>query len=108
MIFYMIRHKASGEFMPQGKRNRGYSHWNPSNQTEPFYGELKGVPRLIDTEKRAKRIIAMWSANPNAQSFMSSNWMMNDELEYRTKPDGRTKDDLEVVEVRIFPRRAIE
>lgn len=29
-IYYVIRHKATGELMPELKRGRGYSWWNPA------------------------------------------------------------------------------
>lgn len=99
MIYYMIRHKASGEFMPQGKRDRGYSHWNPS--TEHEFKKALSVPRLINTRRTAARVISMWAAMPNSEFHGSQTWEGEWEDDIRTTADGRTKDDLEVVEVCI-------
>lgn len=100
MIYYMIRHKASGEFMPQGKRDRGYSHWNPS--TEHEFKQALPIPRLIDTRRTAARVISMWAAMPNSRFHGSQNSYTGEwEDDIILKPDGRTKDDLEIVEVCI-------
>jgi hypothetical protein len=103
-IYYAIRHKATGELMPQAKRDRGYSHWNPSHPEHEFRQKL-GVPRLIDTRRRAARCITMWVANPNGKRSGSQNnytGEYDDIVDF--KDDGRTSDDLEVIEINLLIR----
>ena len=97
----MIRHKASGEFMPELKRTRGYSHWNPGANKSPDAKKFTGAPRLIPSRRNAIRMIAQWNANPNARYAGYINSYGEDDYGVDTKPDGRTKDDLEVVAVDI-------
>lgn len=104
MTYYMVRHKATGEFMPELKRTRGYSHWNPAKvDTAGHLGKkLLGIPRLFPRRNSAFRAIVAWNAMPNGrvhgfQSYESGEWDEN----ISSKDDGRSKDDLEVVEVNI-------
>jgi len=104
MIYYMIRHKATGEFMPELKRTRGYSHWNPAlHDTATHLGRRKllGVPRLFPSRGSAYRSIVQWNAVPNGRqsSHQSYDGEWDDDIDI--KPDGRSKDDLEIVEVNI-------
>jgi len=105
MIYYMVRHKATGEFMPELRRGRGYTHWNPGKyETATHLGRKKliGVPRLFPSRKSAIGTITQWNALPNAYAgFRSSGPFGSDEYETNTTNDGRSKDDLEVVEVNI-------
>lgn len=96
----MIRHKATGEFMPELRRTRGYSHWNPGkvNTLEHLgKGKLIGVPRLFPTRKRAHNSIVQWNATPNGKQTFG----YEGEVDLDIKDDGRSKDDLEIVEVSI-------
>jgi hypothetical protein len=99
--YYVIRHKTTGEIMPQAEKNRGYSHWNPNHPEHEFKQRL-GVPRLIDTRRKAVRCIQMWAANPNGRrtGYRSHNGEWDDLVDF--KEDGRTSDDLEVVEVDLI------
>lgn len=99
-IYYVIRHKVTGELMPELKRTRGYSHWNPSKvvTSEHLKTKLLGTPRLISSRGKAHRCIAQWNALPNGREKINQ---IHDDVELDYKPDGRSKDDLEVVEVRI-------
>lgn len=99
MTYFMIRHKASGEFMPQGKRDRGYSHWNPS--TEHEFKKALSVPRLIISKKSAKKVIAMWAVMPNSRQHGYEDWDGEWTDDIISKHDERTKDDLEIVKVSI-------
>lgn len=105
MIYYMIRHKATGEFMPELRKSRGYSHWNPNKiPTELQFGKKKllGVPRLFPHRQKAHRAIVQWNALPNARiEYGRSDWDGEEEVGIKCKPDGRSKDDLEIVEVNI-------
>jgi hypothetical protein len=100
--YYVIRHKATGEIMPQSRKDKGYSHWNPSHPEHEF-GLGLGVPRLIDTRRRAARCIYMWASNPNGKHKGYQNqWTGEWEDDYDIKPDGRTANDLEIVEVDVI------
>lgn len=101
----MIRHKATGEYMPELKR-RGYSYWNPSTKSMP--NTITGCPRLLKSRKTAMQCIVQWAHLPNARETSSQGYYGDWDTDLITKPDGRKKEDLEVVEVRIFPRQAIE
>jgi hypothetical protein len=97
MIYYLIRHKSSGKYMPQAKKNRGYTHWNPSNQNNPveFNDGLVNalsVPRLLPSKKMALACIVQWAFLPNATTDYDGDIKLG-------KDDGRKKEDLEVVEV---------
>lgn len=103
MIYFMIRHKATQELMPELKRTRGYSHWNPAkvDTVETLGKKVLGVPRLFASRKKAIGSIAAWNATPNGRqsSYQSHEGEWDDILDI--KPDGRTKDDLEVVSVEL-------
>lgn len=98
--YFLIRHKQSGEYMPQAKKNRGYTHWNPSNQTNPFTAALP-FPRLLASKKMAIRCIAQWVSMPNAKHSFSTSSEGHEDDSLDTKDDGRTKEDLEIVEVQL-------
>lgn len=103
MIYYMIRHKATGEFMPELKKTRGYSHWNPGkvDTIETLGKKVLGVPRLFASRKKALGTIAQWNAMPNARWHTTTSYFGEQDETVDCKPDGRTKDDLEVVKVNI-------
>lgn len=98
-IYYMIRHKATQEFMPQLKK-RGYTHWNPAitPTNEVFRKDvLTGVPRLLASRGQAHRVIVQWAALPNAHNTFDH----DGEADLDIKDDGRKKEDLEIVKVNI-------
>ena len=98
MKFYAIRHKASGELMPEMAR-RGYSFWNPSCP-QPLYGAKESI-RLFKDKKRAERCITAWSIGLQYKSRFYSMYDGISEEETISKDDGRKKDDLEVVKVTL-------
>lgn len=103
MTYFMIRHKPTGEFMPELREGRGYSHWNPSKAGTTTYLRTKtlGVPRLFPDSRKAKLAIIRWIELPNAhhRKYQSANgdWVES----VQTTNDGREIEDLEVVEVNI-------
>lgn len=103
MRYYLIRHKASGEFMPELRRTRGYSHWNPAkvDTVQNLGSKVIGTPRLFPTRKMAHNSINQWNANPNAYNGPKGNGFGYDDYGFNINPDGRSKDDLEIVEVDI-------
>lgn len=104
-IYYAIRHKATSELMPQGKKNRGYSHWNPSNPNSKFKYALP-IPRLLDTRRKAANCIKAWAANPNSKMSYSVSYAGEEDYSVDIKPDGRKKEDLEVVEIELVVKEA--
>lgn len=104
MIYYMIRHIATGEFMPELAGGRGYSHWNPGkiNTTEVFRPrKLTGTPRLIASRGKAHRCIVLWNSIPNARKSTGMTYYGEEDEGVDIKSDGRKKEDLEIVEVSI-------
>ena len=100
MTYYAIRHRATGQLMPQSRRNRGYSHWNPS--ADHKFDQALTVPRLLENERTAQRCIAQWAVCPNGkrsgyQSFYDGEW--EETIDF--KDDGRKRDDLEAVRLKI-------
>lgn len=104
MIYYMIRHKATGEFMPELRRGRGYSYWNPSKEDTLnvfTHRKLTGTPRLLPSRRTAHRAIVQWNAMPNARLMVNHSFFGEEDEKIDIKPDGRSKEDLEIVEVNI-------
>ena len=100
---YAIRHIATKQYMPQ-LRGKGYSYWNPSS-TNPI-NDIKGrknagVPRLFPSSLCAKRAITAWAYMPNARMTYRTGYFGEEDYDIIDKPDGRKKEDLEIVEVRI-------
>ena len=105
MIYYVIRHKATGLLMPQSRRERGYSHWNPAVHTTDWSGGMVTalpVPRLIDTRKKANACIKAWFTTQNGRQKIHNSYFGEQDIEVDTKPDGRKLEDLEVVEVELM------
>jgi hypothetical protein len=105
MILYAIRHKATKQLMPLMKRGKGYSHWNPSAVKYKIHSELN-IPRLLESEKQAKKVITNWYYCPNGKNIYwrdhESGYWEND-IEF--KSDERKKDDLEIVKVIVSVRK---
>jgi hypothetical protein len=99
--YYVVRHKISGEVMPQMRRNKGYTHWNPGTSSVPESALV--VPRLLLSSKQAYRVIAQWACNPN----MTVRYFEDGE-DVKINPDGRKKGDLEVRKVKLtFPQSQV-
>lgn len=103
MIYYMIRHKATGEYMPELKRTRGYSFWNPAKVdiVNVLGKKVLGVPRLFSSRRGAHYSIVQWNACPNGRMKGSQNYYGEWDEFMDIKPDGRSKDDLEIIKVEL-------
>lgn len=100
MIYYGIRHKVSGKLMPQMKRGRGYSHWNPGNSNAHIvYAELN-IPRLLKSEKQANTVINCWFNMPNSRNDYDGDIKLG-------ASDGRKKEDLEVITIIMMITRKL-
>jgi len=97
----MIRHKATGEYMPQ-LRNKGYSHWNPSHPEVKLVGTRTGCPRFLKDEKQAKKCIDMWFTFQNGYNsyYQIHSEEFDDIVDF--KKDDRKKEDLEIVKVEVW------
>jgi hypothetical protein len=103
VTFYFIRHKETKQIMPLAKRNRGYSHWNPSSDGILPSKMFLGVPRLLESKEQAKKCISLWFACQNGrrsmhQSSYTGEW--DDIVDF--KVDNRKKEDLEIIKIRII------
>ncbi len=105
-VFWGIRHCASKELMPQARKNRGYSHWNPT--TGARFKQALDVPRLLTNRISAKRCIAQWLANPNGRHSSRQTYSGEWDDIVGTKPDGRTATDLEIVQLMVIPQVPLE
>lgn len=99
MILYAIRHVKSKIFMPLMRKGRGYSHWNPDKNPTPT--AALPIIRFFVSEKAAKLAARSWFNFPNARisghQTHSGDW--DEDLSW--KDDGRSLDDLEVVQLQI-------
>ena len=102
-IYYVIRHKATDEIMPELKGTRGYSWWNPRNKnSELDPKKILGVPRLLKSRKQAMQCITQWHTYPNSHmGFGPGDYPGAEEVDLKIKKDDRMREDLEVVEVLI-------
>lgn len=100
-IYYVIRHKDTGEIMPALARNRGYSWWNPANnKLDP--NRILGTPRILKSRKQASRVIVQWNSMPCSKATYITNYKGEVDDSIETSSDGRSKNDLEIVEVLII------
>jgi hypothetical protein len=51
------------------------------------------------SEQQAKRVIAQWAALPNGIEKWRQTDVDDERMYVETEPDGRTKDDLEIVRI---------
>lgn len=102
VTFYLIRHIATKQIMPLARRNRGYSHWNPDSDSIITKGLFRNVPRLLESEKQAAQCIRQWFNYPNGRqtSYQTHYGEWDDIVDF--KPDGRKKEDLEIVKIRMI------
>ena len=103
LTLYALRHVATGQIMPQMKRGRGYSHWNPAKVLAETLYSATNIPRLLTSLKQARKCRQLWSQYPNAattkyETAMYGGGKVGDML---TKSDGRKLDDLEIVAVYV-------
>lgn len=96
MIYYAVKQKSSGKFLPQLGKRRGYSVTEPKSLKE-------AVPRLHLTPKRAKLAATAW-AQGVWEDVVSHSY--EGEASYcGPEPKavvGRSRDDLEVVRCRLW------
>ena len=89
MIYYALRHVATGKLMPNSRLGAGYSHWNPPNG---FMRGALNTPRLFTSDANARRARTLWVSMPNCTEHC-----YEDGTDITTKNDGRKLEDLEVI-----------
>lgn len=98
MKFFLVRHIATGELLPQFK-GRGSTHWNPAAPVS-IISKNRGVPKLFAEERRAKSFIGHW-ARGAARIAKEGTVSGSRYQEYivTENTDGRKREDLEVIPV---------
>lgn len=91
MVFYAIRQKSTGSFLPQRKSRKGFTH------TEPSSGD---IPRLFKRPSDAQNALNYWLAGKMQWQKVEDTWMGPGEWSVETFPQPRRdKADMEVVQV---------
>lgn len=97
--FYVIRHVATQELMPESKGRGGYSNWVPGDPSS--FENSTGTPRLFLDEASAERSVTQWVQGTREQKrgrfrdfidgsdYEGSVWVPKDV--------GRKRSDVEVV-----------
>jgi len=96
---YLIRHKATGEYMPLYRRGKGYSHWNPSHPEKMIAAQNMRVLRLFKSRSQAIRVVRVWVANPNLER---GHGYFGDGDTLKVQSDGRKIEDLEICPINII------
>lgn len=96
MWLYAIRHKPSGNFLPDRPKGWRYGH----TYTEPTpIGET--IPRLFAKPGHAKLALRHWLAGHHTARYSSSSWEIPnilDEVDIEVKPvPSRKAEDMEIV-----------
>ncbi len=95
MIYYAIRHKPSGGFLPGLRRRRGHTYVEPELMA-------KAAPRLHETEKGAKSALWYWL---NGRMKQYSSWDGEYDIDVDVKPAPERKaEDMEIVRIEVRVR----
>ena len=93
MIFYAIRDKRNGGYLPNGP-GRGGRGFTSKEAISPK--TLKVAPRLYDTHDTARRSLIAW-----LQGEWRSIWLPVDEETIEIIPRNRKAENMEIVEIEI-------
>lgn len=80
--------------MPQYKNGKGYSFW----LSDEIVDNQLPVPRLLSSEKQAKKVIVEWAKGVFEWKEKDSTSYLSDQYR-RIKPLGRSASELEVIPV---------
>lgn len=106
VIYYALRHKPTGKYMParMTKAGRaGWSWWDPASMHNSGVGPQ---PRLFTTPIAVKNAAAMWLKG-TASAVTSTDWESgHTEVEgvAYDKVKGRKRDDLEIIEFELVQK----
>ncbi len=100
-IYYVIRHKESGEYMPSKMyrtTNRGHSFWLYKDNADPPYDP---TPRIFRSKNSASIAVTMWAKGISKRVVVDEDeFGLVYGVEYRDC--GRKRTDLEIIPVRIY------
>lgn len=94
--FYVIRHKATHELMPEV--HTGYTHWKPGQENS----RRSPIPRLFISEKKAKAALRSYLQGEFAWVPVHSGGISLTFVDKRKRINPRNPDDFEVLEMRLI------
>ncbi len=103
MKAWVIRHKPTGEYMPQQvkKTSGAWTQWSPGPDSFPYMP----MPRLFETREAAVRSCRCWARGIWVAEVVTAGGHDEAEYTYRDTPvpaiavEGRRLNDLELIEV---------
>lgn len=98
---YCIRHKATGNLLPIEFLTGG-SYWN---------GEAGKAPRFFTSIRNARSFIAIWAKGQASNVYSTGSDGFREYVEkvgLEFKDVGRSKTDLEVIEITLVYERVVE
>jgi hypothetical protein len=104
--YFALRHKATGQLMPEFENGRGYSHWTPTADLQNTGNDsgMTGTVRLFATYKGADNARVAWARGIHERSYTGPTLEDLGGDDYvKARDVGRTKDDLEVVPMVLAP-----
>lgn len=104
MVYYAIRHKPTGNYLPQLRRRRGHTHTEPTPLAD-------AVPRLHKTMRQAKVALWYWLKGKWHEEYSQPYYGFGQEYDgNEPKPcPERRRDDMEIVPmvVKLAPLDAV-
>lgn len=103
MTLYVIRHKPSGQFMPEaGGKIRfrgGYTHWEPRDYADLPVDSIP--PRLFTREQDAKTALTWWLNGVASVSGGHDYFGEYDEQWHVDAKPERRREDMEIVKMKL-------
>lgn len=103
MTYFVIRHKASGKFMPQ-LSGKGYTAWTPVHPNKDEEWPQALVPRLFHTKAAATAAASHWyrgiAYSGTEYNEFTGDYNKSGEVIYSPQSH-RKQGDLEVLEVEL-------
>lgn len=100
-IYYVIRHKESGEYMPSKMyrtTNRGHSFWRYLDNISP---PSDPTPRIFRNKNAASIAATVWAKGIPEKVVIAED-AFGTEYGVKYKDCGRKHTDLEIIPVRIY------
>ena len=91
MIFYAIREKSTGFFMPQLRKRKGYTGTEPQKMGDT-------VPRLFTTRTGASNSLRWWLDGIHIVHYSEDG---DEDWDTRQPDTPRLKDNMEIVEMEL-------
>lgn len=95
MIFYAIRHKPTGFYLPLRKTRRGNTHSNP---------EINCIPRLFIKRQSASMALSWWLGGRSEISYYTVGYEEpEDRVGIKTvKDESRKAEDMEIIKMDLL------